>query len=228
MTEPLSPTGPPPPARIALTRQYAAIKPDSITIKPSRAAFLGPLLQGVVTVLIAVAIGRWINVLPIWVLMIMLLVVIISGPTAMLGIVYNALGSSFMMERKKGTCRWQQGFLGLGLGTRELVPFPRIDHIEVGSDFEDELKSGDLQDVVQWSVNLVKDNGRVLQITSITAARLLADEALERANALAAALGEMCEKPVTPGEIPEWALEDYEDRTRDLESLDADETIEDE
>jgi hypothetical protein len=149
--------------------------------------------------------------------------VMISGPTAMLGIVYNALGSSFMMERKKGTCRWQQGFLGLGLGTRELVPFPRIDHIEVGSDFEDELKSGDLQDVVRWSVNLVKDNGRVLEMAAITTARPLADEALERANALAAALGEMCEKPVTPGAIPEWALEDYDE---DADDLDADETIE--
>lgn len=208
--------------RIALTRQYASIKPDSITIKPSRGALLGPLIQAAVTVLIAVAIGAWINVLPIWLLMIMLFVVIISGPTAMLGIVYNALGSSFMMERKKGTCRWQQGFLGLGLGTRELVPFPRIDHIEVGSDFDDELKSGDLQDVVRWSVNLVKDNGRVLEMAAITTARPLADEALERANALATALGEMCEKPVTPGEIPEWALEDYEE----VDDLDADETIE--
>src|SRR5690606_26876250 len=99
-------------------------------------------------------------------------------------------------ERKKGTCRWQQGFLGLGLGTRELVPFPRIDHIEVRGDFEDELASGDLQDLVEWDVNLVKDNERVLSVASSTSARPLADEALERANALGAALAEMCGKPV--------------------------------
>ena len=42
--------------------------------------------------------------------------------TAVMGLAYNVMGSAFLMERKKGTCRWQQGFLGLGLGTRELVP----------------------------------------------------------------------------------------------------------
>ena len=75
------------------------------------------------------------------------LVAIVAGPTAMLGFVYQVAGSAFLMERPKGTCRWQQGFLGLGLGTQELVPFPRIKRIEVSGDFEDELRSGDLQDV---------------------------------------------------------------------------------
>ncbi|MEX2375411.1 MAG: hypothetical protein WD942_07465, partial [Dehalococcoidia bacterium] len=136
---------------------------------------------------------------------------------------YNVLGSSFLMERKKGTCRWQQGFLGLGLGTRELAPFPRIDRIEVGGDFEDALNSGDLQDVVRWDVRLVKDNQRVLEIASITTARPLADEALERANDLALALGEMCDKPVITASIPDWAIEDYLDDEIDDEADDDDE-----
>lgn len=197
--------------RIALTRAYAVIKPDSIVIKPSRSSLWGPAVQALLTVGAALVIARWINSLPLWLLMLLLLFIILAGPTAILGLVYNMLGSAFLMERKKGTCRWQQGFLGLGLGTRELVPFPRIDHIEVGGDFEDELGSGDLQDVVRWEVRLVKDNGRVLEVASITTARPLADEALERANALADALGRMCDKPANLGEIPEWALEEYEE-----------------
>lgn len=199
------------PTRIALSRAVAVIKPHSIVVRPARSALWGPVIQALLTALVVLAMIAWINVLPLWVLMILLFVVIISGPTAILGLVYNVLGSSFLMERQKGTCRWQQGFLGLGLGTHELVPFPRIDHLEVSSDFEDELGSGDLQDVVRWEVRLVKDNGRVLSVASITAARPLADEALERANALAAALGEMSGKPANLGEIPDWALEDYED-----------------
>ncbi|MEX2032242.1 MAG: hypothetical protein WEA81_05190 [Dehalococcoidia bacterium] len=213
MTDTPASPGRRPPARIALTKQYASIKPDSITVKPTRASLLGPVIQGGFTVLVAFAIGAWINTLPIWLLMIMLFFVIISGPAAILGLVYNVLGSSFVMERKKGTCRWQQGFLGLGLGTRELVPFPRIEHLEVGSDFEDELNSGDLQDVVRWSVRLVKDNGRVLEVAAITTARPLADEALDRANALCEALAEMCGKPAVLAEIPDWALEDYLDES---------------
>lgn len=197
--------------RIALTRSYAVITPDQVTIKPARSALVGPAVQAALTVLASLAIAAWINVLPLWLLAVLLLFVMVAGPTAVLGLVYNVLGSSFLMERRKGTCRWQQGFLGLGLGTRELVPFPRIDHLEVGGDFEEELNSGDLQDVVRWEVRLVKDNGRVLEVASITTARPLADEALERANRLAGALGEMCGKPVTPGAIPEWALDDYRD-----------------
>lgn len=210
--------------RIALSRAYAVITPDQIVVKPARSALVGPAIQAVLAILVSLAIATWINALPVWLLMLMLLFVMIAGPTAVMGLAYNVMGSAFLMERKKGTCRWQQGFLGLGLGTRELVPFPRIDHIAVGGDFEDELNSGDLQDLVRWEVRLVKDNGRVLEIASITTARPLADEALERANDLAAALGRMCEKPVRTGTIPEWALADYESDAAD--DVDADETIE--
>ncbi len=203
--------------RIALSRAYAVLTPDQITIKPSRASLIGPAIQAGLTALAILAMALWLNVLPLWLLAVLLIFVMVAGPTAILGLVYNVLGSSFLMERKKGTCRWQQGFLGLGLGTRELVPFPRIDHIEVAGDFEDSLNSGDLQDVVRWEVRLIKDNQRVLEIAAITTARPLADEALERANDLALALGVMCGKPAVTAEIPEWAIEDY------LDDLDADE-----
>jgi hypothetical protein len=213
--------------RIALTRSYAVIKPNSIVIKPARAGLVGPAVQGALTILGAWVIGTYINALPLWLLMVLLLFVIISGPTAILGLVYNVLGSAFLMEREKGTCRWQQGFLGLGLGTRELVPFPRIARIEVAGDFEDELDSGDLQDIVHWQVRLVKDNGRVLEIASINAARPLAEEALERANDLAVALGEMSGRPAAPAELPEWAFDDDEldPDEAGIETLDDGETI---
>jgi len=204
--------------RIALTRSYALITPDQITIKPARSSLIGPAVQAGLTLLAVMALVLWIAVLPLWLLVTLLMFVMIAGPTAVLGLVYNVLGSSFLMERKKGTCRWQQGFLGLGLGTRELVPFPRIDHIEVGGDFDDALNSGDLQDVVRWEVRLVKDNQRVLEVASITTARPLADEALERVNDLAVALGRMCDKPALTASIPEWALDDYEDD--DLDEFD--------
>ncbi len=212
--------------RIALTRSHAVIKPDSIVIKPSRAGLLGPAVQAALTLLGAWIIAVYMNSLPLWLLMILLLFIIVSGPTAVLGLVYNVLGSAFLMERTKGTCRWQQGFLGLGLGTRELVPFPRIARIEVSGDFEEELNSGDLQDIVRWQVRLVKDNGRVLEIAAINAARPLADEALGRANDLAVALGEMSGAPVTTATLPEWAYEDDDEFASDDE--DAEDTIEDE
>ncbi|MDP2327477.1 MAG: hypothetical protein Q8M79_05265 [Dehalococcoidia bacterium] len=192
--------------RIALNRAYAVISPDQITIKPARMGLVGPAIQALLTLAAVWAMATYINSLPLWLLMVLLTFVIVSGPTAVLGLVYNILGSAFLMERKKGTCRWQQGFLGLGLGTRELVPFPRIGSIEVTGNFEEELGSGDLQDVVHWQVWLVKDNGRTLPIASISAARPLADIGLERANTLAEALAEMSGSMAVLGVIPEWAL----------------------
>lgn len=197
--------------RIALQRSYARLTPDEVAVKPARSALIGPLVQASLTVLAAWAIATYISVLPLWVLMLLLVFVLISGPTAILGVVYNVMGSAFVMERGKGTCRFQQGFLGLGLGTRDFVPFDRIARIEVGGDFETELGSGDLQDVVRWEIRLVKDNGRVLPFASVLAARPLADEALERANIVARATAEMCGAPVVEGQLPEWALADEPD-----------------
>lgn len=192
--------------RIALQRSYARITPDEIAVKPVRSALVGPLVQAALTVAAAWVIGRYINALPLWALMVLFVFVLISGPTAILGVVHNVMGSAFVMERRKGTCRFQQGFFGLGLGTRELVPFDRIARIEVGGDFEAELASGDLQDVVRWEVRLIKDNGRVLPFASVLAARPLADEALERANTLARAAAEMSGSAVVEGRLPDWAL----------------------
>ena len=196
--------------RIALQRSYARVTPDEVAVKPARATLVGPLVQLALTGLAVWVIAVYINSLPLWLLMVLFVLVLISGPTAVLGVVYNVMGSAFVMERKKRTCRFQQGFLGLGLGTRELVTFERIARIEVGGDFEAELGSGDLQDVVRWEIRLVKDNGRVLPFASIVAARPLADEALERANLVARATAEMCGAPVSEGLLPDWALIDAE------------------
>ncbi|MFA7249949.1 MAG: hypothetical protein WC273_10005 [Dehalococcoidia bacterium] len=208
--------------RIGLHRAYASLSADTISIRPSRRAVVGPLVQAALAVIAVWALVTFMNVLPLWVLTVLLLFAILAGPTAMLGLVYQVAGTAFLMERAKGTCRWQQGFLGLGLGTRELVPFPRIKRIEVGGDFAEELPSGDLQDVVRWEVRLVKDNDRVLPIGLVAAARPLAGEALERANDLGRALAEMSGAPFVAGALPAWAFEDDEDDEGDQRGADGD------
>ena len=187
---------------IPLQRAYAAITPDTIAVRPSRSGAVVPAVQALLTAVAVWVLVAFMNVLPLWALMALLLFAIVAGPTAMLGFVYQVAGSAFLMERPKGTCRWQQGFLGLGLGTEELVPFARIQRIEVTGDFDAELPGGDLQDVVHWEVRLIKDNDRSLLVASVVAARPLAAEALDRANDLAAALGEMASARVAPAALP--------------------------
>ena len=192
--------------RIPLQRAYAVVGPDAIVVRPARSGVIGPLIQAALAILAVWTLVTFMAVLPLWVLMALLLFTIVAGPTAVLGFVYQVAGSAFLMERAKGTCRWQQGFLGLGLGTQELVPFDRIQRIEVGGDFDEELPGGDLQDVVRWEVRVVKDNARVLVVGAAVAARPLADEALVRANDLGGALAAMCGAPFTPAALPVWAL----------------------
>jgi hypothetical protein len=199
------------PRRIALRRSYALISDDAIEVKQARAGLLVPLIQALIAAGAVLLIANYLDRLPIWLLLVLLLVTIFMGPAAILGVVYNVVGSSFLMERAKESARWQQGFLGLGIGTHELVPFWRIARVEVRGDFEEELGSGDLQDVVTWSVRLVKDNDRELDVADVAAARPLADEALERANELASALASMAGSQAQLGELPEWALEDDDD-----------------
>ena len=86
--------------------------------------------------------------MPLPLLALLLAVAILMGPVAVLGILYNLVGSAVVLEREKQSVRWQQGLLGLGLGTSELVPFWRIDHIAVEGDYDDELAPGVHQDLV--------------------------------------------------------------------------------
>jgi ABC-type transport system involved in cytochrome bd biosynthesis fused ATPase/permease subunit len=176
---------------IPLHRAMAVITSDSIAVRQTRAGLIGPLIELAITMLAVWAIIRFMSSWPLGVLFVLALVVTVLGPLALIGFVNNVVGTSFMMERAKESARWQQGLLGLGIGTFELVPFGRVQHFKVASDYDDELASGMEQDVVDWEVILVKDNEKELTVGRVLAARPLAHEAGERANALASALGEM-------------------------------------
>lgn len=188
---------------MGLHRAVAVLKPDSIAVRPSRAGWIGPLIQALLAAAAVWLIVRFIDELALWALAVLLLIAMISGPLAVLGLVYNVAGASFLVERQKGTARRQQGFLGLGLGTQDLVPFARIKCIEVESDAELLLSSGDRQDVIRWVVRLVKDNDRAIEIGSVMAPRPLAREGAERANLLADAVARMAGAQVRPASVPD-------------------------
>lgn len=176
--------------RIPLQRAVAVIGDDSVAIRRSRAQLVAPLIQLALAGGAVVLIVAFLDVLPLALLMVLLVVALLMGPIATLGLVYNVIGRSVLLEREKQSVRWQQGLLGLGIGTDELVPFWRIDHIAVEGDYEAELAGGERQDLVTWEVELVKDNGKRLTIGTVIAARPLAAEGLSRANRLAEAVAE--------------------------------------
>ncbi|MSQ36010.1 MAG: hypothetical protein EXR63_02540 [Dehalococcoidia bacterium] len=190
------------PERIALQRSVATIGEASIVVQPSRAQLGGALTElaiaGGAIVLIVALFDR----LPLVVLVALLLLAVVIGPVGMLGVVYNVAGTSFLLDRVKRSARWQQGFLGMGIGTTEFVPFDRIARIEVRGDAAERLASGERQDVAQWTVLLVKDNGRELTIGTVVAPGALAAEGLDRANHLAGAIAAMAGATVQLAALP--------------------------
>ena len=104
---------------------------------------LAPLIQLALAGGAVALIVVFLEVLPLALLVVLLGVALLMGPIATLGLIYNVIGRSVLLEREKQSVRWQQGLLGLGLGTDELVPFWRIDHIAVEGDYEAELAGGE-------------------------------------------------------------------------------------
>jgi len=200
--------------RIYLQRTVAIVSDDSIAVRPSRVQWIAPAIQASITAIAVWALITFLDSLPLWLLTILLIVAILLGPVAVLGLVYNLFGSEFLIEREKQSARWQQGFLGLGIGTAELVPFWRIGHVEVASDAEEALSSGQERDFLQFDVRLVKDNGRVLDIGTITAPRAFALDAAERANRLVRYIGEM-----TGCEVREFDITPLAEREAPLEAV---------
>lgn len=189
--------------RIPLQRSVAVVRDETIVVKPAGRFFV-PLIQLAVTGgAVWLIIAQLSNNGSLFVMVIALLLAMVLGPAAVLGFVYNFAGSAVIVDRTKQSVTLQQGFLGLGIGTAELVPFSRIAWIEVAGDAERELSGGELQDVVQWDVLLVKDNEKIVELGTITSLRRFAGEGLERANRLARAVAEM-----TGSEAREATFED--------------------
>lgn len=189
--------------RIALQRSVAIIREGSIAVQPARAQLVGALVELAIAGGAIVLIVALFDQLPLALLVVLLLLAVVIGPVGMLGVVYNVAGTSFLLERERGSARWQQGFLGMGIGTTEFVPFDRIARIEVRGDAAERLASGERQDVAQWAVLLVKDNGRELGIGTVVTPGALAAAGLERANRLAGAVAAMAGAPAQLGALAE-------------------------
>ena len=192
---------------VPLFKSYATISATEVVIRPSRRTLLVPVFQAVITIAAVITLINGLAELPLWISMILLIIIVIFGPTAILGTVYGIVGSNFVMEKNKGTSRLQQRYLGLGIGTQEMIPFDRIKSVTVKGNFMEEHASGDLQDITEWEVFLIKDNERKISVCKSNSARILADNSVLKANMVAKALADRSDSQFNPGVIPEWALE---------------------
>ena len=166
-------------------------------MRPAPGAFLAPLLGFLVGIGCALAIWFGLGTLPLWLLGVLLVIAIVAIPLSGLGTVYALVGAHVVVDKAKQSATWQQGFLGMGVGTTELVPFWKIDRIiveEAGvSDSDDGRPT---EEFAQWKIVLRKQSGRRLDIGVASGPQALRDEAFDRAWTVASAIAELTGAPL--------------------------------
>lgn len=189
---------PPKRRRIELARRTCVIDRDRIAIRPSPAALVPPLFGAGVGFasfgLIMADVVFWRGALPLALLALLLFAALICIPLSGMGLVYGAIGANVLIDRAKQSATWQQGLLGLGVGTTELVPFWKIEAIVVQEAGAEAGRS--TEEFAQWEIALCKKSGGQLTIGRLSSVRSLAKPSLERAIEVAEAVAALTGAPL--------------------------------
>jgi hypothetical protein len=187
--------------RIALDRRVCVVREGRIDVRPERGAVVGPILALTISLSLFVAVAAFSGQLSAPVLAAMLIPGLILGPFSAMALVHSLAGAHVIIDAKKESVAFQQGLLGLGVGTAELVPFWKIERLEV-----QDMPLGDaetkgpapLLDLRAWDVVLIKTSGKELSIGWVVAPNSpdLIDEGFDRAVDAAEAVGRLVGKPV--------------------------------
>ena len=187
--------------RIPLDRRVCIVREGRIDLRPERGAIVLPLIGLTIGLALFAAVALFADSLSTTLLALMLIAGLLLAPLSAMGVIYSIVGAAVVVEKQKQSVRFQQGVLGLGLGTVELVPFWKIERIEV-----DDFPLGDAPsrlprpafDLRAWDIVLVKTSGKRLSIGQVVSANKedLIDEGFNRALDAAEAIGAMVEKPV--------------------------------
>jgi hypothetical protein len=187
--------------RIPLDRRVLVVREQRIDLRPERGAVLFPLIGLAIALALFGIVVLFANSLPAGLLLLILIPGLLLAPFSGMGLIYSVIGASVVVEKKKHSVRFQQGVLGLGIGTMELVPFWKIEHIAV-EDFAlgDVTPNGPppVLDLRAWDIVLVKKSGKRLSVGQVVAANSadLIDEGFGRALDAAEAIATMSESNV--------------------------------
>lgn len=205
-----SETAPKPAKRIVfLNRRVAFIERDRINVRPALAAALFPLFGLLLGISAFVSIILWLDRLPFALVLLLLVVAVVSIPLAGIGFVYTVAGANVVFERQKQSGVWQQGFLGMGVGTTELVPFWKIDQVRIEEVTEERLR-GRQQDVAQLEIVLVKVSGKRLRVGDLIVPRSMVRQGLDEVREVADAIAKMTGKPLVAPTVVRRLKEEVE------------------
>lgn len=190
---------------VLLHRSVALIGADKVEIRSARSTVLlpalGVALGGAAGALIAIEGGD----LPFGLLVGLLLFALLAFPISVMALVTAIMGADVVIDGRKGAATWQQGYLGMGVGTRELVPFAKIDHlaITIEGDAPDRWRE-ETDALRQFALTLVKQSGKRLTLTQVPVPAGDQTDGMDRTLAVANAIAGLTGAEV---KLPEgWEL----------------------
>lgn len=198
---------------IYLDRRVCLVTPDRIDIHPARSIIFLPILTLLLGLAAFPIIYFYGDSLSIPVRMLLTFGAILLVPLSGLGIVYSVAGAHLVVDAKKQSAVLQQGYLGMGVGTQELVPFWKFDKVVVQELTPHDYR-GHHEDFAQYEIYILKVSGRQVSVGMVTTARADAEEGRARALEVARLIAEMAgstvyEAPVKEGPfLPEQAEAD--------------------
>ena len=175
---------------IYLDRRICSVTTDRIDVHPARSIFVLPLI----TLLIGLGIFPLMyfvgDSMSLGLRFGLTFGAIILVPLSGIGLVYSIAGAHLVVERAKQSAVLQQGYLGMGVGTQELIPFWKIDKLQVRELTPHDYR-GHQDDFAQYEVVIVKVSGKEIPVGTVTVARAEASAGLARAREVATLIAEM-------------------------------------
>ena len=175
---------------IYLDRRVMLVTPGRIDVHPARSIVFLPLITLFLGLAIFPLIFFYGDSFSIPIRLLLTLAAIVVVPLSGLGVVYSIAGAHLVIDAAKQSAVLQQGYLGLGVGTQELVPFWKIDKIVVQELTPHDYR-GHHEDFVQYEIYILKLSGRQVNVGMVTTARVDAKDAFERAREVADLIAEM-------------------------------------
>ncbi len=200
--------------RSCCTVRWRSSVPRRSKSRARRATVVLPLIGIGISVLLGwVLVARGFT-LPLWLLVSILLACMVIVPFSVMSLISSIVGADVVVDAKKGSATWQQGYLGMGIGTKELVPFAKIDHLEVTVEGAEADRWRDQEDDLrQFALVLVKQSGKRLTLSQVPVPAYGQADGMDRTLAVGQAVAKLVGSTVT---IPEgWELVEIDTQTGD-------------
>lgn len=180
---------------IDLHRRVCVVKPDVIDIRPARSAAVAPAIGFLLGVAAFIIVALYQDQMPFTLALILMGGAILLVPFSGMGFVYSIYGANVVINKEKRTALWQQGLFGMGVGTEELVPFEKIEQIEIEEIGNSADEEGE-RDFAEYEVRLLKKSGKRLQLGQVNVRGDMLDDGLRRARHVGEAVSSMVERPL--------------------------------